>query len=272
MTQEEARSVLGINETLTNTEIRKVYSESYSEFQIRLTNAPTPALRKLYTKNLDKLVQAFETLCPEQSPSLDSELPTDTPSYDSENLVKSNPKSAMPKPSKSKKKSGLLNIILMVITAVSIAGAVYMILATSKLKTELKEQATFNVDLQKEIDLTKPITSKLVNGKFRIKNAGTDTYYLIWCSAIFLDSEGNFRYFNSEDHKDSFIQEKFGPGKVLTLELAKGNETIWDGSVIFYSIELFRRNEKGQQEFYHFTGNWGEDVKDGTLKLNPRPS
>ncbi|MBK9376148.1 MAG: hypothetical protein IPN03_21095 [Holophagales bacterium] len=48
MTKQEAAEILGIPVTATAEEVRRRYQEVFSDFQIRLTNAPTAQLRKTY--------------------------------------------------------------------------------------------------------------------------------------------------------------------------------------------------------------------------------
>ncbi|MCM2257490.1 MAG: FHA domain-containing protein [Vicinamibacteria bacterium] len=64
MSAQEAASVLGVAPGATPDEIRRRYQKFYNEMQVRLTNAPTPALKRMYQKSLTDARQAAETLCP----------------------------------------------------------------------------------------------------------------------------------------------------------------------------------------------------------------
>jgi hypothetical protein len=44
--------------------VRRRYQKLYNDFQVRLTNAPTPALKKMYQKNIQDLRTACDVLCP----------------------------------------------------------------------------------------------------------------------------------------------------------------------------------------------------------------
>jgi len=44
--------------------VRRRYQKLYNDFQIRLTNAPTPSLKKMYQKNIQDLRAAAEALAP----------------------------------------------------------------------------------------------------------------------------------------------------------------------------------------------------------------
>ena len=62
MTRDEAAGVLGVSALAGAAEIRYRYQELYSDFQIRLTNAPTPSLKRMYQKNLQEIEAASKLL------------------------------------------------------------------------------------------------------------------------------------------------------------------------------------------------------------------
>lgn len=64
MTREAAASLLGVWPGASAAEVRKHYQKLYNDFQIRLTNAPTPSLKRMYRKSIQDLKMACEVLCP----------------------------------------------------------------------------------------------------------------------------------------------------------------------------------------------------------------
>jgi hypothetical protein len=62
MTTQEARELLGVAPDASPDDIRRRYAELYAEFQVRLTNAPTAALQKLYRDRLASLPEAQAAL------------------------------------------------------------------------------------------------------------------------------------------------------------------------------------------------------------------
>ena len=64
MSPEEAAELLGVLPGAPDYEIRRKYQKIYNDFQIRLTNAPTPSLKRMYQKNLQDLKAAAEVLSP----------------------------------------------------------------------------------------------------------------------------------------------------------------------------------------------------------------
>lgn len=80
MNRTEAAAILNVDPNASVEESRRAYQELFTEHQVRLTNAPTPALRSLYQSRLLELEEARDALL---SPSLgdtNSDLPTDQPS------------------------------------------------------------------------------------------------------------------------------------------------------------------------------------------------
>jgi len=61
---EEAAELLGVLPGAPKHEIRKKYQKIYNDYHIRLTNAPTPSLKRMYQKNLQDLKAAAELLSP----------------------------------------------------------------------------------------------------------------------------------------------------------------------------------------------------------------
>jgi predicted component of type VI protein secretion system len=59
-----AAEILGVAPGAGHEEVRGRYQRIYNDLQIRLTNAPTASLKRMYQKNLQNLKLAAETLAP----------------------------------------------------------------------------------------------------------------------------------------------------------------------------------------------------------------
>jgi predicted component of type VI protein secretion system len=64
MSPAEAAELIGLWPGSPPDEVRKRYQKLYNDFQIRLTNAPTPALKKMYQRNMQDLKIACEVIAP----------------------------------------------------------------------------------------------------------------------------------------------------------------------------------------------------------------
>jgi len=60
----EAAEILGVGPGAPAHEVRKKYQRIYNDLQIRLTNAPTASLKRMYQKNLQRLKAAAELISP----------------------------------------------------------------------------------------------------------------------------------------------------------------------------------------------------------------
>lgn len=80
MNRTEAAALLNIDASASVDEARKAYQELFTEHQMRLTNAPTPALRNLYQARLRELDEARDVLLAPPPDDATSDLPTDQPS------------------------------------------------------------------------------------------------------------------------------------------------------------------------------------------------
>jgi WD40 repeat protein len=80
MTKQEAAAILSIDPQATADEVRRRYEQLYSDYQIRLTNAPTPSLKKVYQKNLQELQEAVQVLNG-SADQFHADLPSIEPTY-----------------------------------------------------------------------------------------------------------------------------------------------------------------------------------------------
>lgn len=64
MTAAQAAEVLGVNAGAAPADVRRQYQRLHNDLQIRMTNTPSPSLKRMYQKNLQELKLACELLAP----------------------------------------------------------------------------------------------------------------------------------------------------------------------------------------------------------------
>jgi len=64
MTPAQAAEVLGVPSGALPAEVRRQYQRLHNDLQIRMTNTPSPSLKRMYQKNLQELKIACELLAP----------------------------------------------------------------------------------------------------------------------------------------------------------------------------------------------------------------
>lgn len=79
MNREQAIELLGVSATFSAADIRKRYQELYSDYQIRLTNAPTLDLKRTYQRSILDLQEACELLAPNSANGAGENLPSPVP-------------------------------------------------------------------------------------------------------------------------------------------------------------------------------------------------
>ena len=80
MTKDEAAQLLNVSVNASQAEIQAKFQDMFNEYQIRLTNAPTPNLKKIYQNNLQELNTALSVLSGKSSAAV-SDLPSSSPTY-----------------------------------------------------------------------------------------------------------------------------------------------------------------------------------------------
>ena len=64
MSPAKAAELLGVLPGTPAHEVKRRYHKIYNDYQVRLTNAPTPSLKRLYQRNLQEVQAAAELLSP----------------------------------------------------------------------------------------------------------------------------------------------------------------------------------------------------------------
>lgn len=283
MTKEEALELLDVADGTPSNEIKKKYQELYSDYQLRLTNAPTPVLKKLYSGNLTKLESAFKLLCPNDSIDDVQDLPSAEPNYQTgapqrakvESKPRVGPEARRKREEQAKEKKGASPFMLAIagVAILAIAGAIYLFIAGGK----TQETLTMAESKISELEAIKADSERrlapIQNGSFKIKNGTDRTFILMWYSATYVTEDGQFVTFDMEDHADSRkcispveTFQEFKPGRTITLNHFHNQDPYWDGSVVFYSLQL---DNPSYTASWYFTGVWNEDVDGNELVLNP---
>lgn len=79
ITRKEAMELLQVGPLTEAAEIRRQYQKLYSDYNIRITNAPTPKLKQMYEAKLEDLRTALQILCPDPSADYQLDFPAIEP-------------------------------------------------------------------------------------------------------------------------------------------------------------------------------------------------
>ncbi|HEV7498381.1 MAG TPA: FHA domain-containing protein [Vicinamibacteria bacterium] len=67
MTPAQAAELLGVAAGTAPADVRRQYQKLHNDLQVRMTNTPSPSLKRMYQKNLQELKLACEVLAPGSS-------------------------------------------------------------------------------------------------------------------------------------------------------------------------------------------------------------
>ncbi len=267
--------ILGLNEQATPSEIQKRYQELYDDYNIRLTNAPTPALKKLYQKNLQEIEDAYSKLnigkpSHADNSSLPSSRPTSNVSHQEFNKnevtagknlkqeqAQSNQKNNKAKPPATK---GISLTIFVSVTAVLIALTTLAVMLYFQGKTEVQEMVKVqneNADLLKHRDFLK-------NGKMKIENQLNKEIAIAALRVTYLDEKNELVRFVGNDVV--YIE----PGKSVNFDQYKEGKLVWDGSVLSYGLIVYSIDPISKvplNPIQAYSGIWLHEWKENKLVI-----
>lgn len=274
MTKEEAAIILGLSADAQQSDIKKKYNELYNDFQLRLTNAPTPNLKKLYQKNLQELNDALGILLNGGTQGIIKDLPSSSPVFGGEstpsdkgpvNAVHSG-FSSQNRPAKSNKekindeqlKKVKSRMMLAVLGCVILLAAVVLLVIlfnenNGKLAELEKDKEQVEI-LQNDLERFK---SHFSNGKFKVKNYGDAPLTITWLIVSYMDTDGKLKKY------EGYVDVTIKPGATEEFSEFQGAKEVWDGTVVSYACGLIYHEEK----FYQ-AGIWSNDSREGNLILN----
>lgn len=218
LTKAAAADVLGVPVTASRQDIERRYQEVFNEFSVRLTHAPTAALRETFQKNLREVQAAVDVLAPGLRSASD-ELPASTPVGGVEI------KGRTPQPPIEKKnqpvedpswpRSTLLAASVAVV-AVAALSLFVMLWAKERARVATASQAVLKPAFLEVCNRSaKPVRIEAV-------------------VSMFTDAEGKLRTI----HSGSFDYPTWdlAPGERKRLSVLRGTRDDWDGTSAIYAL------------------------------------
>lgn len=286
ITKEEALELLNLSSSSGKDEISSAYKQLYSDYQIRLTNAPTPHLKTLYQNNLKKLEDALKLLLPEGISGGIEDLPSDTPvlqTGSNTNTAKvqsgtaktttGNNKTGQNKQAAAEKKNSILLPIIGLVAIIAVAAAVFVIIQYGGMYNAKQKEALALIKERDELKKTvSNFTPILENGKMRVVNNFNSDISVVWWAVTYRDKNGDIKKFDSfsdgynQNGNPMFPSYDVKIGQSVEMQYAIGNSVVWDGSVITYALIFM--DSKNPSTLISFSGIWNNDAKDGKLYLS----
>lgn len=271
MTRSEAAAVLGVAEDVTAGDLRRQFEQLHNDFQVRLANAPTPALKKTYQQKLQEIVAAAGTLHPSfAAAAASADLPVAEPVIDGHDARRGantpvRTESSGPAPVRSgggTPPEGLPRSTRMAaIAAVVLAGALVVAgmqwaKAASRV-ARLEEQGSTLVEATKVLQASAEAQERLIYAdRLRVQNLSTASATIIAASFVYRDAAGAMKVVHSGDAGLNYPKWEIRSGGVIQLDSEMGRGRLWDGPVTYYSFIV----EYPGVEPFLMSGLWAQDV------------
>jgi len=273
--RESALAALDLPRDSGEGQIQQRYRELYSEFRIRLTNAPTQELKTTYERRLDELRAAIALLVPQAGAAGDRDLPAlepiatapagpaEAPPPEPAPAPQGTPPApghgqpaAPPAARERAPKRGIprSTIIMAVVNVLLAGGGVFAALGAGRageLVTGLQaDLAARQAELQ-ELEVAVPETvaaveelsqtkgTLLTNAQLKICNHSSGGLRWQWLNTAWFDEQSaSFRSFDTalDTQWEYLFEERIEPGATFTGEWVVGEQRIWPGEAIFFAV------------------------------------
>jgi hypothetical protein len=276
MTPSEAAAILGVGEDVAIDDLRRRYETLHNDYQIRLTNAPTAALKKTYQQKLQELVTAASALHPSFAAAVrNADLPSAEPTLDADEIMDNPPRRSSAPPDT---RTGARSVAGSVPTPAAasgfppstmIAGTVAAVLAGAlslavlkwtQAATETGKLRAAAVGLQASSDASARL---IFNDRLRVQNLSKNSIRIVAAAFVYRDQSGVFKVAHSGNA--GYPEWDIKPGATVQLDSEMGRGRVWDGPVTYYSLLL----DYPAVEPVLRAGLWAEDIdRDKVIPLD----
>lgn len=270
MTKSEASALLGVAEEATLADVRRRYQALHNDYQIRLTNAPTPALKKTYQQKLQELSDASDVLFPGFAagetggdlPSAEPVIvepaarrPSVPPRPPSRGFNAEAPVPAPPPVSTGLPRSTLLAGIAAVVLAalLSFVGLRWVQDGSriAGLESEHEKAVAAATSVAAKLE---GVTRLLHNDRLRVRNLSSRPLRIAAAAFIYQEPSGAFKLAHSGNF--DYPTWDVRPNAIVSLDPEMARGRLWDGPVIYYSLLV---EYPGVEPFLK-AGIWAEDI------------
>jgi len=265
MTRAEAAAILGVDEHAPVGEIRKRYESLHTDFQIRLTNAPTPALKKTYQQKLQDVHEASAVLVPGFSPAQHGgDLPSAEPvlSEHQDRRVPATVTKTVPRPVVAAAadrggfpRSTLVVGVIAVVLASALSLAALRWFGASARVAQLEADRTKLLETASGLDtLVRGQERLLYKDRLSVRNLSKNPVKIVAVALIYRDASGALKVAHSGNY--DYPTWELRPGGVAQLDAQMARGRLWDGPVLYYSFLI----DYAASEPFLKAGIWAEDI------------
>ena len=265
MTRGEAAAILGVDEHAPAGEIRKRYESLHTDYQIRLTNAPTPTLKKTYQQKLQDVLDACAVLVPGFSPAQHGgDLPSAEPVLTELLDRRTSPPVARPLPKpvvadaaarggfpRSTMVVGVIAVVLA--SALSLAGLRWYRASARVAQMEADRAELLETAVGLEA-LVKAQENLFYKDRLSVRNLSKNPVKIVAVALIYRDASGALKVAHSGNY--DYPTWELRPNGVVQLDAQMARGRLWDGPVLYYSFLI----DYAANEPFLKAGIWAEDI------------
>jgi hypothetical protein len=248
--------VLGCAHDAAPPDVRKRYEALVNEYDVRLMNAPTAALRRSYQKALQDLREACEALAPGASPGAVQDLPSAEPAYRPDPLPGPvRPRVDVPPAADTTFPRST--------TIAAIAAAVLLALLTASILMLLRERGERRrveaalEQVRREAVAYAGVASGfeglLLTDRLRVRNRSRGPVRILVAAVVYLGADGRPHLAHTGSY--GYSTWELRPDQVVQIDAELGRGRDWDGRVLSYALLL----DYADREPFLQTGIWTAD-------------
>ena len=268
MTMEQAAELLGVSVGAERDIVRRRYEALHNDCQIRLTNAPTSALRKTYQQNLRDLKDAGELLAPGMSAGL-ADLPATAPTGQGAPppRIRTRPTAPAPTPSSDRADGwSRSTMIAGIAAAVCLAAASAFAMAWWDTRLDMQRLEAQGTVQRIASDAQRvrlaALDKILASTPLTVCNRSAQALTVSAVSVKYLSDGAPTTLHTVHSGSFGYPTWEIKPGGRQRIEILRGQDEDWNGTATFYALLVEYR---GVEPFL-VTGLMSE-AKDGCVNL-----
>lgn len=257
MTKEAAADVLGCASDASPPEVRKRYETMVNEYDVRLMNAPTAALRRNYQKALQDLREACDALAPGARPGVPHDLPSAEPAYRADPVpAPARARADVPPPTDQ-------DALPRSTTVVAVVAAALLALLTASVLMLVRERAEGHrarralEQVRREADalagVARAFEGLLLTERLRVRNRSRGAVRILAAAVVYVGADGRPHLAHTGSY--GYPTWDLRPDQVIQIDSELGRGRDWDGRILSYALLL----DYEDREPFLQTGIWTAD-------------
>ncbi len=266
MTREAAEALLGCQRDAARAEVRRQFQALHTDTHIRLTNAPTPTLRRTYQKALQDLRDACELLAPGEA-DRNIDLPANEPALAMNATPFTAPTARGQEAVAAPDVLPRSTLVAGVISAVLLTLVTAMGLGWWRERQARADLSATVQQAQQRLAAAESTISELnalfVDERMRVRNRSRGSIRILAAAVVYSSVKTGLHVAHSGSY--GYPEWALKPDEVAQIDSGLGRGRDWDGRLLSYALLI----QYADAEPFLKTGIWSLDVDrlDKTLPL-----